>query len=40
VVGLTDSFMPIPDRRGLCAPNANAKFTAAATRLALVGGGR
>ena len=40
VVGLTDSFTPITDRRGLYAPNANAKFAAAAPRLALVGAGR
>jgi len=40
VVGLTDSFAPIPDRRGLCTPNPSARFAAAAPRLALVGGGR
>ena len=38
VVGLTDSFKQIADRRGLCAPNASAKSGAAAPRLALVGG--
>jgi chemotaxis protein methyltransferase CheR len=37
VVGLTDSFRPYPDRRGLYAPNTNAK---AIPRLAIVGGGR
>jgi chemotaxis protein methyltransferase CheR len=40
VVGLTDSFKPIADRRGLYAPNGSAKFGAAAPRLALVSGGR
>jgi chemotaxis protein methyltransferase CheR len=36
VVGLTDSFKPVPDRRGLYAPNSRA----AAPRLAVVAGGR
>ncbi len=44
VVGLTDSFRPLPDRRGLYAPNPNARPmvmpVAAAPRLSLVGGGR
>jgi chemotaxis protein methyltransferase CheR len=40
VVGLTDSFKPLPDRRGLYAPNTSAKPHAAAPRLALVSGGR
>ena len=40
VVGLTDGFKPIVDRRGIYAPNASAKFAAAAPRLALVGAGR
>ena len=38
VVGLTDSFKPLPDRRGLYAPNLGAKLRAA--RLAAVGRGR
>jgi chemotaxis protein methyltransferase CheR len=38
VVGLTDSFKPVPDKRGLYAPNAVGKPTAG-RRLALVGGG-
>lgn len=38
VVGLTDSFKPIPERRGLYAPNAGA--FAAGPRLAVVAGGR
>jgi chemotaxis protein methyltransferase CheR len=37
VVGLTDSFKPLPDRRGLYAPNMSAK-PSAAPRLALVAG--
>jgi chemotaxis protein methyltransferase CheR len=44
VVGLSDSFRPLPDRRGLYAPNPNAWAmvmpVAAAPRLSLVGGGR
>ena len=44
VVGLSDSFRPMPDRRGLYAPNPNARAmvlpVAAAPRLSLVGGGR
>jgi chemotaxis protein methyltransferase CheR len=44
VVGLSDSFRPLPDRRGLYAPNPNARAmvmpVAAAPRLSLVGGGR
>ena len=39
VVGLTDSFKPIADRRGLYSPNPAAK-PAATRRLAVVGGGR
>jgi chemotaxis protein methyltransferase CheR len=38
VVGLTDSFKPVADRRGLYAPNAGAR--AAGPRLAVVAGGR
>jgi chemotaxis protein methyltransferase CheR len=38
VVGLTDSFRPVPDRRGLYAPNTGARATA--PRLAVVSGGR
>jgi len=38
VVGLTDSFKPVPERRGLYAPNAGARV--AAPRLAVVAGGR
>jgi chemotaxis protein methyltransferase CheR len=37
VVGLTDSFKPIPDRRGLYAPNGAARHVPA-PRLAVVGG--
>jgi chemotaxis protein methyltransferase CheR len=37
VVGLTDSFKPLPDRRGLYAPNLNAKASAP-PRFAVVGG--
>jgi chemotaxis protein methyltransferase CheR len=37
VVGLTDSFKPIADRRGLYAPNGAARLTPA-PRLAVVGG--
>jgi chemotaxis protein methyltransferase CheR len=44
VVGLSDSFRPLPDLRGLYAPNPNARAmfmpVAAAPRLSLVGGGR
>ena len=40
VVGLTDSFKPVADRRGLCAPNPRTRASAAPPRLALVGGGR
>jgi len=47
VVGLTDSFKPMTDKRGLYAPNADAakapsalKLAAAAPRLAVVGGAR
>jgi chemotaxis protein methyltransferase CheR len=42
VIGLSDSFKPIADRRGLYAPNANMRPMAApaAPRLSLVGGGR
>jgi chemotaxis protein methyltransferase CheR len=36
VVGLTDSFKPLPDRRGLYAPNTGAKASAA-PRLAVIG---
>jgi chemotaxis protein methyltransferase CheR len=39
VVGLTDSFKPVPDRRSLYAPNLCAK-QAATPRLAVVAGGR
>jgi chemotaxis protein methyltransferase CheR len=39
VVGLTDSFKPVLDRRGLYSPNPGAK-SAAGRRLALVGRGR
>jgi len=39
VVGLTDSFKPVPDRRGLYAPNLGAKPTSA-PRLAVVAAGR
>jgi chemotaxis protein methyltransferase CheR len=39
VVGLTDSFKPHADRRGLYSPNPAAK-PAAPRRLALIGGGR
>ena len=39
VVGLTDSFRPLADRRGLYVPNTSAK-PSGAPRLALVGGGR
>ena len=38
VVGLTDSFKPVPERRGLYSPNTSAR--AAAPRLAVVAGGR
>jgi chemotaxis protein methyltransferase CheR len=38
VVGLTDSFKPLPDRRGLYGPNVGTK--PASARLALVGGNR
>jgi chemotaxis protein methyltransferase CheR len=38
VVGLTDSFKPVADRRGLYAPNAGAR--AVGPRLAVVAGGR
>ena len=38
VVGLTDSFKPVADRRGLCAPNPRARSSGAPSRLALVGG--
>jgi chemotaxis protein methyltransferase CheR len=37
VVGLTDGFKPLPDRRGLYAPNTGAKISAA-PRLAVIGG--
>jgi chemotaxis protein methyltransferase CheR len=44
VVGLSDSFRPLPDRRGLYAPNANpqpmATPVAPIPRLSLVSGGR
>jgi len=40
VVGLTDSFKPVADRRSLCAPNPRARASAAPPRLALVVGGR
>jgi len=40
VVGLTDSFKPVADRRGLCAPNPRTRASAAPPRLALVVGGR
>jgi chemotaxis protein methyltransferase CheR len=39
VVGLTDTFKPVPDRRSLYAPNLCAK-QAAAPRLAVIAGGR
>jgi chemotaxis protein methyltransferase CheR len=39
VVGLTDSFKPVPDRRGLYSPNLGAKLTDG-PRLAVVAGGR
>jgi chemotaxis protein methyltransferase CheR len=39
VVGLTDAFRPVPDRRGLYAPNPPSS-TKAPPRLALVGGRR
>src|SRR5262245_66343218 len=38
VVGLTDSFKPLADKRGLYAPNPNARTIA--PRLALVSSGR
>jgi chemotaxis protein methyltransferase CheR len=38
VVGLTDSFKPVPDRRGLYAQNAGMRTSA--PRLAVVAGGR
>jgi chemotaxis protein methyltransferase CheR len=38
VVGLTDCFKPVPDRRGLYSPNSGAR--AAPPRLAVVAGGR
>jgi chemotaxis protein methyltransferase CheR len=41
VVGLTDSFKPAPDKRGLYVPNALARPTLGdKPRLAVVGGGR
>jgi chemotaxis protein methyltransferase CheR len=47
VVGLTDAFKPMADKRGLYGPNADAikgqpgvKIAAAAPRLAVVGGAR
>jgi chemotaxis protein methyltransferase CheR len=44
VVGLSDSFQPVPDRRSLYSPNANARSllesTAMAPKLSLVGGAR
>jgi len=39
VVGLTDSFKPVPDRRGLYSPNLGTKLTGA-PRLAVVAAGR
>ncbi len=39
VVGLTDSFKPVPDRRGLYSPNLGAKLTGG-PRLAVVAGYR
>ena len=39
VVGLTESFKPVPERRGLYAPNSTPR-AAAAPRLAVVAGGR
>ena len=39
VVGLSDSFKPIPDRRGLYAPNPSRK-SALPPRLVVVGGAR
>jgi chemotaxis protein methyltransferase CheR len=39
VVGLTDSFKPVPDRRSLYAPNLGVG-TGASPRLALIAGGR
>ena len=39
VVGLTDSFKPVPDRRGLYSPNLRTKLTGA-PRLAVVAAGR
>ena len=38
VVGLTDSFKPLSERRGLYVPNSSPR--AAAPRLAVVAGGR
>ena len=40
VVGLTDSFKPVPDRRGLYAPNPGAKPTAGRAARAWSAGGR
>ena len=40
VVGLTDSFKPVPDRRGLYAPHLGAKLTGGHRLVAVVGGGR
>jgi chemotaxis protein methyltransferase CheR len=43
VVGLSDGFKPLPDRRGLYAPNVNARpmaTTMPTPRLSLVSGGR
>jgi chemotaxis protein methyltransferase CheR len=37
VVGLTNSFKPLPDRRGLYAPNASPRSVVARPHLALVG---
>jgi chemotaxis protein methyltransferase CheR len=39
VVGLTDCFKPVPDRRGLYAPNTGTRLTTG-PRLAVVAGGR
>jgi chemotaxis protein methyltransferase CheR len=38
VVGLTDTFKPVPERRGLYSPNMHVR--PAAPRLAVVAGGR
>jgi hypothetical protein len=40
VVGLTESFKPVPDRRGLYAPNGAAARTNAGPALRVVAGAR